>query len=112
MFQTDNHINDTDNALKQNHIEALKSISQLLSREISSLEKVHTNLGEDIKLGKRISLTEEIQRYESDLIRCALIRTMGKQSLAAKLLGVKRSTLNEKIKRYGISLFELQKASF
>jgi DNA-binding NtrC family response regulator len=43
-----------------------------------------------------------VQRYESELIRQALQRTGGNQRRAAKLLGVKVTTLNCKIKRLGI----------
>jgi DNA-binding NtrC family response regulator len=44
-----------------------------------------------------------VQRYESELIREALQRTRGNQRRAAKLLGVKVTTLNCKIKRLGIA---------
>jgi len=43
-----------------------------------------------------------MQRYESELIRDALQRTRGNQRRAAKLLGVKVTTLNCKIKRLGL----------
>ena len=49
-----------------------------------------------------LGLHEEVQRYESELIREALQRTRGNQRRAAKLLGVKVTTLNCKIKRLGI----------
>jgi transcriptional regulator with GAF, ATPase, and Fis domain len=40
------------------------------------------------------------------LIRQALEETDGRQVLAAKMLGLKMTTLNEKIKRYGIDPHE------
>jgi DNA-binding NtrC family response regulator len=49
-----------------------------------------------------LGLQEEVQRYESELIRQALQRTHGNQRRAAKLLRVKVTTLNCKIKRLGI----------
>lgn len=49
-------------------------------------------------------LQEEVQRYEIELIKSALQRTRGNQRRAAKLLGVKVTTLNCKIKRFGISV--------
>ena len=107
MFQIENDFSNSDSVLKQTQIEALKSISQLLVREISSLQVAQTDLKDELNEGKKISLAKELQRFEYDLIRCALIRTMGKQIEAAKLLGLKRSTLNEKIKRYGINLMEM-----
>jgi DNA-binding NtrC family response regulator len=51
---------------------------------------------------QRLGLQEEVQRYESELIREALQRTRGNQRRAAKLLGVKVTTLNCKIKRLGL----------
>ena len=53
---------------------------------------------------RNLGLQEEVQRYEVELIRNALQRTRGNQRKAAKLLGVKVTTLNCKIKRYGIDV--------
>ena len=50
-----------------------------------------------------VKLYEEVRKFEADLIRAALVRTGGNQSRAARLLGVKHTTLNAKIKRYGIT---------
>jgi transcriptional regulator with GAF, ATPase, and Fis domain len=54
----------------------------------------------DLKGG--IDLYQEVRRFEARLIRLAL-QEAGSQAGAARLLGVKASTLNEKIKRYGIN---------
>ena len=54
----------------------------------------------DIKNGARFS--DEVRQFEVSLIRTALGRTSGSQTRAAKLLGLKPTTLNAKIKRYGI----------
>ena len=53
----------------------------------------------DNKRGARFS--DEVRQFEVSLIRTALGRT-GSQTRAAKLLGLKPTTLNAKIKRYGI----------
>ena len=55
----------------------------------------------DLKGG--IDLYQEVRRFEARLIRLALQEAGGSQAGAARLLGVKASTLNEKIKRYGIN---------
>ena len=47
-------------------------------------------------------LHTEVQRFESEIIRDTLRKTGGHQRRAARLLGVKVSTLNAKIRRYGI----------
>ena len=49
-----------------------------------------------------MKLYDEVRRFEVDLIRTALQKTNGHQAEAAELLGLKRTTLSEKIKRYGI----------
>ncbi len=52
---------------------------------------------------RKLNLYEEVKRFETDLINAALVRTGGNQTRAARLLGVKHTTLNAKIKRYGIN---------
>ena len=74
----------------------LREAAITLLREVESLTSKHPHT--DQKLG----LQEEVQRYETELIRQALLRTRGNQRRAAKLLGVKVTTLNCKIKRLGI----------
>jgi transcriptional regulator with PAS, ATPase and Fis domain len=48
------------------------------------------------------SLYDEVRGLEIRLIRSALSQTRGHQRKAARLLGVKATTLNAKIKRYKI----------
>jgi Response regulator containing CheY-like receiver, AAA-type ATPase, and DNA-binding domains len=54
-----------------------------------------------LKSGAR--LDEEVRQFEMSLIRTALGKTAGSQTRAAKLLGLKLTTLNAKIKRYHIT---------
>ena len=83
-----------------NNIENLREAAITLLREVESLanRQPQTN--------QQLGLQEQVQRYESELIREALYRTHGNQRRAAKLLGVKVTTLNCKIKRLGISIQE------
>jgi transcriptional regulator with GAF, ATPase, and Fis domain len=53
-------------------------------------------------LTQGIDLHEEVRQFEMHLIRQALEATNGNQTSAANLLGLKLTTLHEKIKRYGI----------
>ena len=53
-------------------------------------------------LSRKVRLSDEVQRFEVDLICSALSRTAGNQTRAARLLGVNLTTLNAKIKRYKI----------
>lgn len=90
--------NKSSTAEMDNRLEALRVLSNSLVREIEALRK-----GKTAVIPSKINLIEEVQRFEKELIRCALVRTGGKQRQAARLLNVKNSTLNMKIKRYGIN---------
>lgn len=87
----------SDDALN-NRIEALKTLALNLLRELEALEQSRAD-----DRGVKLSLHEEVRRFEEDMIRCALIRTGGRQRRAARMLGMSAATLNAKIKRYGIS---------
>ena len=89
-----------------NRLEALRVLSNSLVREIEALLREKT-----AGMPGKINLIEEVHRFEKDLIRCALVRTGGKQRQAARLLNVKVSTLNAKIKRYGMDPSGLYQAS-
>lgn len=90
-------------SLENNHLQSLKSLCQLLLREVELLTTLTTDEVVD-EIQDNISLSEEVERFETNLIRSALIRSDGRQNKAARLLGVKLTTLNTKIKRYGISI--------
>ncbi|MBZ5639324.1 MAG: sigma-54 dependent transcriptional regulator [Acidobacteriia bacterium] len=70
----------------------------LLPKEM--LEK--TVLPEAAALPEGMSFYDAVDRYERHLIESALRRTGGIQKQAADILGLKATTLNEKIKRLGI----------
>jgi transcriptional regulator with PAS, ATPase and Fis domain len=80
-----------------NHLEALKVLSNSILREIQAI-----HIDEQIDPAREIDLAAEVQRFEEELIRSALIRAGGRQRRAAKLLNVKVTTLNAKVKRYRI----------
>jgi len=82
----------------ENRLEALTVLFHSILNEIEALKKGGNN-----DLRGKISLHEEVERFEKELIQLALIRTKGRQRKAAGLLNVKVTTLNAKIKRYGIS---------
>lgn len=89
-------------AARNNRIEALKTLTQALLNELEALSESSTLDG-----GDKVNLSDEVRRYEADLIRCALIRTHGRQRRAAHLLNMKVATLNAKIKRYHLDTDEL-----
>ncbi|HJR07109.1 MAG TPA: helix-turn-helix domain-containing protein [Pyrinomonadaceae bacterium] len=54
-------------------------------------------------VNQSIDLYEELRQYEINLIQWALRQARGKQKIAARLLGIKPTTLNNKIKHYNIA---------
>lgn len=85
-------------------LEILTALSQALLREVAALQNENINSGPSGGTNsiREIDLAKEIESYEADLIRSALMQTRGRQRQAARLLNVKTSTLNSKIKRYGL----------
>ena len=77
----------------------LKILALTLLREIASAENTANGEGNNA-----IDLQAEVRRFETELIRSALIHTGGRQRQAARPLGPKVTTLNTKIKRYGIEI--------
>ena len=82
-----------------NRLTTLRDVALTLLREVESLR-----VTEPLDLVGRVRLCDEVQRFEIELIRSALSRTMGNQTRAARLLGIKLTTLNSKIKRYRIPI--------
>lgn len=82
-------------------VESLRSVAILLLKEVESLQE--TAARETAGFAEEgFSLAEQLERYEKDMIRRALIRAKGRQNRAARLLGMKITTLNAKIKKYAI----------
>lgn len=76
-------------------IKSLREITLSLLSELESLGSLTVPPPET-----SLNLDDEVRRFEIALIRAALIKTKGNQAKAARLLGVKHTTLNAKIKRY------------
>lgn len=78
----------------------LEILKQLTDRLISEVENISRK--QTLILDEKINLEEQVEEFETNLIRHALLINKGNQRRAAKMLGVNASTLNSKIKRYGI----------
>lgn len=68
--------------------------------------RVISFLATDEGIEEGIDLEEEVKRIEVQLIKRALTFAGGRQNKAAKLLKLNHTTLNCKIKRYGINYRE------
>jgi len=77
-------------------LDALREIALSLLTELETLGRATP------AAAGKIRLDDEVKRFEIDLIRAALDRAHGNQSRASRILGIKKTTLNAKIKRYQI----------
>src|SRR5258706_5543352 len=87
-----------ESTLDAERLNALRDLVRALLAELESLQSA-----QPAHADHSAGLQDQVQRFESDLIRRALYRTRGNQAQAARLLGVKHTTLNAKIHRYRIS---------
>lgn len=83
----------------RSNVTALKELTLRLLREVQSIGEVRT-----INLEGGLDFYNEVTRFEIDLIKRALLQTAGHQGRAARLLNLKVTTLNSKIKHYNICL--------
>ena len=87
----------TERLAESIRIKLLKVLTLTLLRE---LEGVGVEPGH---VTDEFNLQHEVEHFEAELIRSALIMTGGRQRRAAKLLGMKVTTLHSKIRRYGLN---------
>jgi DNA-binding NtrC family response regulator len=88
-----------------NHnLSLIKALVTTLHLEIDTLE----NESEILIKENPIDLCEKVRNFEIKMIKAALLQTGGNQSQAAKLLKIKTSTLNNKIKQYKIDCLRLK----
>ena len=78
-------------------LKTLRELAVALLQEIESVEG-HGSF----ESRPTVDFAAEVRRFEIDLIRWALMRTGGHQRRAARMLNLKVTTLNAKIKRYRI----------
>ena len=83
----------------EGNMTSLRELTFKLLRKVESIGDVHTT-----EIGSGVDFYDEVSRFEIDLIKRALIQTGGHQRRAARLLNLKVTTLNSKIKHYNICL--------
>jgi DNA-binding NtrC family response regulator len=78
-------------------LKTLRELALALLQEVDSIKGSGS-----LESKPSLDFSEEVRRFETDLIRWALMRTGGHQRRAARMLNLKVTTLNAKIKRYRI----------
>lgn len=84
-------------AALDDEVNGLRKLALKLWHEMQIMESMHC-----MDTGGRINLHAEVIKFEIGLIQRALLQTGGRQSEAARLLGISLSSLGSKIKRFGI----------
>jgi DNA-binding NtrC family response regulator len=87
------------------HVNQLVILAKALAEEIKTLKaELHGKNENQIAFNKDgINFYDAVERYEIELIRSALNQCGGNQAQAAKLLHLKSTTLNAKMKHYGLN---------
>ncbi|HEX8891397.1 MAG TPA: helix-turn-helix domain-containing protein [Pyrinomonadaceae bacterium] len=83
-------------------ISRTKTLKQLALKLLLEAQSLNEAPAPDVRNG--IDFYEEVKRFEVDLIQRALSFTRGNQVRAARLLKMKVTTLNSKIKHYDINI--------
>ena len=91
----------------ENRLQQLADLASRVMREARALASDKAFSEESPKLSSLdlasgIDFYGEVQRFETALIKLALEQTEGNQARAARLLGLRATTLNSKIKVYNI----------
>jgi transcriptional regulator with GAF, ATPase, and Fis domain len=91
----------------RNRVQRLADLAHTLLREAETLasDKAFTEESNKLRtmnVSEGIDFYDEVVRFETNLIKLALERTGRNQAAAARLLHFKPTTLNFKIKLYGI----------
>ena len=79
----------------------IKALVTTLQREVETLNTV-----DELSENETVDLNSKVREYETNLIRAALLKAGGNQRKAAELLNIKITTLNSKIKSYGIEVLK------
>ena len=92
---------------ERHRIQRLIDLTHSLLREAEMLvgEKVFVDESrrlQELNISEGIDFFNELKQFEISLIKLALAQTSGHQARAAKLLNIKPTTLNTKIKQYKI----------
>jgi len=97
-------------------VDQLVMLAKALADEVETLKAELATDQNHNYLNSGIDFYDEVERYEIELISTALNQCDGNQTRAAKLLHLKSTTLNAKMKHYGLNplrsiMLESQKAT-
>ena len=91
-------VENSDSSASRNNLATLQELVLRLLCEVQCINEVNP-----LTIERGFDFYDEVSRFEIDLIRRALLQTGGHQVQAARLLNLKVTTLNSKIKHYQIN---------
>jgi len=91
-------VENSDSSTSRNNLATLQELVLRLLCEVQCISEVSP-----LTIESGFDFYDEVSRFEIDLIRRALLQTGGHQVQAARLLNLKVTTLNSKIKHYHIN---------
>ena len=98
---------DAHSSELERRLEQLLMLARALANEVETLRaEITTDHDADSHIAVNkdgIDFYDAVERYEIELIRSALNQCNGNQSRAARLLRMKSTTLNAKMKHYGLN---------
>ena|SRR5579883_3077051 len=86
----------------RNHEELLGELNRLISQVLLELQSLQSCPSDEVEAG--LDYYREVEKFETGLIKRALIFAGGNQARAAKLLGLNHTTLHAKIKRLKVGV--------
>ena len=96
-------LSQSDMKTAREALEVLRATERVLNRVRHAL-MLTVDLSEIRTSGTSIDFYNQVNRFEISLIRSALRYSRGSQRQAARLLGLKPTTLNSKIKTHKIAI--------
>jgi transcriptional regulator with GAF, ATPase, and Fis domain len=91
-------VENSDSSASRNNLATLQELVLRLLCEVQCINEINP-----LTIDSGFDFYDEVSRFEIDLIRRALLQTGGHQVQAARLLNLKVTTLNSKIKHYQIN---------
>jgi DNA-binding NtrC family response regulator len=97
-------VKDEHGSEVERRVEQLVMLSRALANEIATLQaEITTHQGDGVVENESIDFYDAVEHYEIELLTSALNKCHGNQTQAARLLRMKSTTLNAKMKHYGLN---------
>ena len=98
----DNFADKSKLPFKESFVLGFKRLNHIVQQLMDEVQQI--NEPSSTVFEPNFDLANQVRNYEIKLIELALKVSKGSQTKAIRLLGIKKTTLNAKIKRYNICL--------